>query len=725
MARIAKEHVERLKELKESVEQSHDYFKENNERFNEFVKFVFVKSLTDEDVTTLQELGKPVLEFNILEAFVSRLRGEFSKQQPSLTVRAADGLPLVMMNDQFTRTLELIEAHLRAIFFDASNDKLEYNVYSDLLAGGFSVIEVYTDYVNEMSFEQNIYLDRVFDPTLCGFDPLARESHKGDGRYCYQIYPRIKKEFDLKYGSKITERMSFTKNISGFSWSYKSDKEDIVLVCDYYEKRKVKTKIYKLSNGVSVTKREYDAAIKEWEEKGLLQQPPAIVQERTSIVEEIVRYRFCENEMLDYTVTNYKHLPLVFVDGNSVMETQNHCQKQVTRPYVYHAKGIQRLKNFSGQSLASEIENIVQHKWIVAKESLPRDVEYLEAYQNVQKADTLVYNHFLDKNSPEVVLPPPREVQRVPIPPEITNTFRMSDEMTQVILGSYDAELGMQGNQISGRAIQAGAMQSNAAAMPYIVGYIKGLNRVAQIIVDLIPKYYRTPRSLPVMLPSGKRTYEIVNKAGSLYMNYDPNSLQVKVETGVNFTMQKEAALQTITQMMQASPRFAEFINEKGLYFILDNLEIRGIESLKSKAEEFEREQDMQQQQAQQMQMQQMQQAQQMQMAGSQAQIQRAQAEAMKAQAEAQSEMKAAQGPSKNEIDMYNAQVNAQYKSADMAVKEQEADAKFVETLARMRNEQVGNQLEKERIDAEQARTQIDMMQTIAKAQGLKDEESD
>jgi len=133
----------------------------------------------------------------------------------------------------------------------------------------------------------------------------------------------------------------------------------------------------------------------------------------------------------------------------------------------------------------------------------------------------------------------------------------------------------------------------------------------------------------------------------------------------------------------------------------------------------------MQQQQAQQMQMQQMQQAQQMQMAGSQAQIQRAQAEAMKAQAEAQSEMKAAQGPSKNEIDMYNAQVNAQYKSADMAVKEQEADAKFVETLARMRNEQVGNQLEKERIDAEQARTQIDMMQTIAKAQGLKDEESD
>jgi hypothetical protein len=713
MARIAKEHTERLEDLKSSVEESYEYFRKNNERYNEFTKFVFYESMNEIDKQVLDDLGKPTIEFNILESFISRLRGEFSKQQPSLTVRAADGVPVNMLTPEFTKLIEVIEAHLRAIFFDAANDKLEYNVYSDLLAGGFSVMEVYTDYVNEKSFEQNIYVDRVFDPTLTGFDPMARESHKGDGRYCFQIYPRTRDQFEAEYGKEAAERMKYSKEVSGFGWSYRGEKDEIILVCDYYEKQYKKTKIYRLTNGVTVTKKEYDNALEVWNQEGRLEQFPEILDERTTDIEEIVRYRFCENELLDFTRTNYKHLPLVFVDGNSVMISNGQLQQQVTRPYVYHAKGIQRLKNFAGQTLANELENLVQHKFIVPIESIPED--YLEAYQNVQKADTLVYNHFLDKNSPEITLPPPREIQRTPIPPEVTNTFRLSDEMTQTILGSYDSALGINSNQISGRAIQAGAMQSNAAAMPYIVGYIKGLNRVAQIIVDLIPKFYRTPRSLPVLKQNGARSYEIINKMGSLYMNYDPNSLQVKVETGVNFSMQKEVALRTVTEMMQASPVFGEFINTKGLSFLLDNIEIRGIEQLKMKAEEFERENDQKIQQQQMMQMQQLQQQTELQMASGRANVTRTQAEAMKSQAEAQKEMKEAQGPSKSEIELMKVQLDAQKNAADEAIKKQDADTKFFDVVSKVRNDEIDSQLEMSRLDAEQARTQVELFGSLAK----------
>ena len=43
-------------------------------------------------------------------------------------------------------------------------------------------------------------------------------------------------------------------------------------------------------------------------------------------------------------------LPLVFVDGSSVMvkTPKNGNVRQVCSPYVYHAKGAQRLKNFAG-----------------------------------------------------------------------------------------------------------------------------------------------------------------------------------------------------------------------------------------------------------------------------------------------------------------------------------------------------------------------------------------
>lgn len=714
MAELAKKYTDRLDDLKGYVESWQEYFQDNINRYKEFMRFVFRTGLTDKDVRELQELGKPTIEFNILEAYISRQRGEFAKNQPDLTVRAADGLPASMLDRKFSETLDVIEGHLRSIFSNGMNDSLAYNIFSDLLGGGFSVMQVYTDYINEKSFEQNIYVDRTFDPTLCGFDPLARESHKGDGRFYFELYPMTKEEFEAKYGSKRAESMKFTRGISGFGWSYKNDKEDIVLIADFYEKTKKKAKIMKLSNGDVVTQEEYDEMLEEWEESGRIEQPPQPLG--TCRMTEFVcidRYKFCETEVIEHTKTSYKYLPGVFVDGNSVMLSEGQASYQMTRPFAYHAQGIQRLKTFAGQSLANELENMVQHKWVAAVESIPED--YKEAYKDVQKADVLLYNHFLDSRQPEVILPPPREIARPPIPPQITDTFRMSDEMTQAILGSYDNSLGRNGGNLSGVAIARGALQSNQSAVPYVMGYIKGLNRVAQIMIDLIPKYYRTPRSLPVLLPNGERQYVLVNQEGSLYMNYAPESMKVKVEAGASFAMQKELALQTIDSLMKSSKLFEQFINEEGLSVILDNLDIRGIDQLKSKAAEFEQKIKQQQQQAQQMQMQQMQsqQTQQQQQAQQAKQMQDIQ------MATAQKEL---QSPTKEQIDMEKLKHQMSIDEANLDIKQEEAQDKTLEIVSKIRDNQVDNELKEARIDAENTRSSIEAAISIDKHIGSSEE---
>jgi hypothetical protein len=699
MTEVAKKYSERLADLKETVEEANEYFKDNVNRFNEFISFVFNTSMNQQELAALLTTGRPTLEFNILEAYISRLRGEFAKQQPSISVRAADGVPLSFLTPDFTETLKVLEGHLGAIFSESSNDMLAYNVYTDLLAGGFSAVKVHTDYLNEMSFEQKICVSRVFDPTLCFFDPLARESHKGDGRFCGEISPMTKDAFMEQYGKDALESMNFTRSLSGFSWSFTNEKEDIVLVCDYYEKKKKKEKIVKLSNGHAVTEKAYKKFLQEWEDGGHIQQPPIPVGEpRITMIETICRYRFCETKVLEYVETDFKFLPIVFVDGNSIMITKSGSSAQMTRPYVYHAQGLQRLKNYAGQSLANELENTIQHKFIVAIESIPED--YQTAYQNVQKADTLIYNHFLDARNPDVQLPPPREVNRTPIPPEIPNTFRMSDEMTQVILGSYDGAAGVAKDNFSGIAFARSAIQSNNASMPYIVGYIKGLNRVAQIVVDLIPKYYRTPRTLPIVLPDGKRSHMEINKKGSIYMNYDPNSLEVKVESGVNFAMQKEIALNAIISLMQASALFSQFINEQGLQVLLDNIDIRGIEGLKEKAMEFEKQLAQQRQQMQQ----------------SQAQQQQAEAQAMqqKAQLEMMQFQRTMKSPTIEELGLMSIQEKAKLDAANVAIKERDSETKFVETMAKIQLEGLELDQKAAQQDAETARELVRDMTSIA-----------
>ncbi len=693
MAVIARKHTSQLDKIKQSVEQAYTYFRPNYERYHQFMRFVYKSTLTEDDIAVLQTLQRPQIEFNMMEAYISRLRGEFSRMEPGFVIRAQDGFENID-----PKLIDILEAHFRSILVDSDNDGFSYDVYTDLLVGGFSVVEVYTDYVSEMSMDQKICTQRAFDPTLCGFDPLARKSHKGDGNFCFQLFPKEAEEVEREYGSDALKGLKYARAFSGFNWSYRAAKKDIVLMCQYDKKEFKKEKITKLSNGRTISVKHYEELLGMWEQAGYIEQPPIpIGKTRESTIEEIVRYTFTGAELIQSPVkTTFKMLPLIFFDGNSAILRDNNdsCAEQMTRPYIYNVRDAQRLKNYAGQSLANELENTVEHKFIASVESIPED--YIDTYIDIQKPGTLLYNAFYE-GDPNVALAPPREIIRTPIPPQISETFQMSDNLIQGILGSYDAALGIQNNELSGVAIMQGAMHSNAAAMPYTVGFMKGLNRVCQLILDLIPKYYVTPRSLPIVQPDGKRSYQTINKPGNPFMNYDAMSLDVKVEAGVNFAVQKQISLETIIQLMQTSEAFAAFINTKGLGILLDNIEIRGIEGLRQAAGEFMQETQEKQARAEQMAQQEASQ-----------QIDPKQALMMQAQAEM---AKVAQ---KEKAVETQAQVDLIKISTDDAVKNKQADIEFLKVMADIQGAGVDQGLKQEKLDAENARTAVEMAVNVS-----------
>jgi hypothetical protein len=598
---VAKRHQDQLERIKKNIRRSHDYFKPNYDTYNDFRRFVFETSLTSEEITMLMTLSKPQIEFNILEAYISRLLGEFSKQEPDIEVSADD------QNTADPLTIKVVEQHLRHTLTDSKNHHTKYEVYKDLLSGGFSTLKVTTDYANSMSMHQIINIERCYDPTLCGYDQLARYSHKGDGRFCFELFPMAKEDFMDEYPDIDVSRLTFRRDFSGFNWSFLNDSTETIIVADYYEKQKKEKRIVQLRDGSVKTLDEYNKMLETWSD---LAAPPAIIGEpRTSLIDHIVRYRCIENQIIEYAKTDFSFLPLIFVDGNSVMirTPKNGNVRQVTRPYVYHAKGAQRLKNYAGIALANEIENTVQHKFMVAKEALPKEEDFLEAYKDVQKASVLVFNSVYESNPELPIGMPVREVQRIPAPPEMLQAFTGSDALIQNILGSYDAALGINNNQLSGVALVEAATQSNAAAMPYIVGYLQGYQRAAQIYVDLMPKYYTTPRTLPIMDSEGQKAYIKINQEQGVALDYDANALNVIVKAGASFTVQKSRTIMMIKEMMGMSPLFAQFIAEKGLPFVLDNMEGKGVEQLKSMVDGWIKEMEQQKQMMMQQQQQQMQ----------------------------------------------------------------------------------------------------------------------
>lgn len=687
-----KNDIIKLAQIKENISSSYLYFQDNYERFRSFRNFVFKETINDTQRSFLRKLNRPIVEFNILEAPISALMGEFAAHEPSIEVTPSEGVPVSQ------QTIDFVEEHFRHALYEANKNSFSYEVYRDLLSGGFSVAKVRTDYASPMSFKQNIYIEKTFDSTLCGFDPMARHSHKGDGDYCFEMFPMTDKDFVRRFEGKNISNIKYQliqndSEIEGFQWAYKDIKDNkVILVCDYYEKKKVRTRIVELADGTVMRLSKYKKMQQLWNENNIIDQIPIIKgKPRWTTLETICRYTMCQNQILDYEETDYAYLPLVFIDGNSIILTSGRVNStyQMTRPYVYHAKGTQDLKNFAGQALANYLQNMVQHKFIIKKEAIVQDADSLEALKNIQRMNNIIINAY-SENDPNKPIPEPiTPVIPVPAPPEIMGAFQVTDATSQTILGGFASNLAKNDNDLSGKAVIETLSASNSAAMPYVVGYLNGLAQIANVFVDLMPKYLLGKRTLPLRNHQGKTYYQDVNAGDGNKLDYEEGALKVNIEAGVSFRVQKNRAVEQIIALMNASEELSKFFNsEKGLKILAKNLEIHGATNLDEAVDEFMQQQAQQQEQ-------QMQMAQQMQQQDPA--FLRAQAELMKVQ-----------------LDKERADLEAQLAIAKQATDDKLADAKLLESEAKISQAQVDSAIRLEESNNSIERHALDAAAKIA-----------
>ena len=662
---------EELKQLIKQVEDTFSYLKPNFERFHKFRKFVYQSNLTEIDRAVLRAQGKPDVEFNISEQEISKLLGEFAKQQPSVSVSSQIGKKV---NPEI---IQAVEDHARYIIFEANKNGCEYECYKDTLSGGFSWMKVSLEYLNEMSSHQKICISRVFDPTLCGYDRMAVTPTKMDGNFVFQMYPMSIEHFKTEYPKVYIEK-SRNQAIGGFSWTYTAGLNDVVMLCEMYCKKRKKVQVVTLLDGQTMLYSEYKQAKQEYEaDLTNLEQFPAFVgKPRWTTKTTIWRYLFTNTDIIECDETIFKEFPLVYIPGNDMLirDDVNGSVQLMTRPYVLNLYGAQRLKNYAGQCWANELENMVQHKFMVANETLPEQSDYLEAWLDPQKPSTLVYNAYsLDK--PNKQLPLPQPVPRVPMPPEIAGAFTAMDQLSQVILGSFNPQ-NMNQQNLSGDSIVEASIQSNFTAMPYIVGYLQAWSHVLQVCVSVMPKIYMFPREIPVNSIDNRQKTLKINQPDGLSFKYNDDDLEVKVEAGVNFNVQKNRALSQIIALMKVSPVFAQFINQEGLDILLDNIEIRGIDALKQKVDEFA--EKMKQQQAQAMQN--------------------------------NPEMKKLELKAKElELNSHHEMIDDQLAATKLSLQKEELDIKKMQAEADVGMKQSELDAKLEKVDAERSRSQVDL----------------
>lgn len=567
--------------VNECVSHWDEYWADNVRSFKNSMKRNFEGPMSDSTKNNLKNDDIFPFECNTLEPYISRLLGDFSFSDMGVEVSASD-------TDPTSQIPSLMTAIFKQIYYKSDSDTVQTQLYRQVLGGGYGVMRARTEYVDELSFSTQPRIEHAPDPTLCGFDPTAVLVHKGDGDYCFEFVPYTKDYFEDKFNVDPT-RISFPAIGNAgteFAWRKNNGRDDVYYVCDFYCKKRKQARIYRTPKG-NLTAAQWNKL----REASIGTGSPEVFVDiktfpsRSTQFEKIYRYQVCGDKLLSESVTDLDKLPLVFFDGNSVTIQG----KQKIRSFTHNVQQAQEVKDILWSKATDLLMKQGESKLIIAEEAMPTSEASKLPWKNPQKSYSMyVYKAYREEKGQFMPVPPPNIMPPEPISQELLAAKSEADQLIQLGLGSFDAQQGNIGQQVvSGKAILAGAAQSNSAAKPYLINFSSCFRQVIDILVDLIPQCYKELAQFDVKDSTGVDGVVTLNgPTGLQASDLEPNKLNVYVSLNGSFEAQRANAMQQLTQLSTTNAGLAQLLSGQGLPLLLQNLDIVGKSELIAMAEQ-------------------------------------------------------------------------------------------------------------------------------------------
>ena len=307
-----------------------------------------------------------------------------------------------------------------------------------------------------------------------------------------------------------------------------------------------------------------------WDDKEMVR----IEDKRPSKKHKIIHYRIAGNYILDQTEFPSEQLPLVFVDNNSYYEKSG---KQVTRSFFGDCKDTQRYINYLRTQSAYVLKVSRYDQWIGSK----KNVASLDTQRNWRDPTAiqgmLTYDESPNGNKPEQIRPPELSAS-------LFQQYQLAIEDLYTCTGLYPARMGNNGDEASGKAIDARTRQGSYTTYVFFNSINRAIGVGGEIVNEMIPRVYDTERVLTLMMPDEGMKNITINKQGDEYGEHIENDIrkgtyQVRLKPGPSFEGQKEQALQSLREVLQADPTAFNLIAD--LY--ADNLPLANTIEIKNR----------------------------------------------------------------------------------------------------------------------------------------------
>lgn len=274
-----------------------------------------------------------------------------------------------------------------------------------------------------------------------------------------------------------------------------------------------------------------------------------IEDKRPSKKHKIIHYRFAGNYELDKTEFPSEQLPLVFVDNNSYYDKSG---KQITRSFFGDCRDTQRYINYLRTQSAYILKVSRYDQWIGSK----KNVASLDTQRNWRDPTAiqgmLTYDESPAGNKPEQIRPPELSAS-------LFQQYQLAIEDLYTSTGLYPARMGNNGDEASGKAIDARTRQGSYTTYVFFNSINRAIGVGGEIVNEMIPRVYDTERVMSLMMPDEGMKNITINKQSDEYGEHIENDIrkgtyQVRLKPGPSFEGQKEQALQSLQDVLKADP---------------------------------------------------------------------------------------------------------------------------------------------------------------------------
>lgn len=522
-----KKSKELLVELRDRYTKCVEFERENRDRYREDMRFIHVPGEQwDESTKKKRGVHRPMYEFNHTRVTVKNVINTMRSNRPAAKIRGAE--------DGDKPTAEAYEGIAKNIWQRSDGDSIIDYTAEHQCGGGFGAWRVDTKYVDDTAFEQDIVLTPVHNPLCLYADYACQDPLKRDASF-WILHSRISKDAYKKRWPNA-EVVEFEREESiDFA---EVDDDDRVWICEYWRKEPAVKTLCQLSTGEVVDK----------EKVGQLPEGVTVLRERRVNGSKIVQY-ICSGDAILEGPLDWagKEFPFVMVYGDYAVVDGKPQWCGVAR----YMKDPQRAHNWAMTSVVESIASAPNAKhWATAKNA----EGLVESWAQAQEKNLpfQLYNP-----DPATGGAPPQRLGGPEIPAALMQTASMMTDEMKASSGIYDASLGARSNEQSGRAINARAQQGMIATFNFSDNMLKGVQRTYEILIDLIPKIYDTPRQFRILGADGAEKYIKVNTPGpdgQILNDLNRGRYDITVTAGPSFATQRMEAADAYIGLSQSNP---------------------------------------------------------------------------------------------------------------------------------------------------------------------------